>query len=177
MNEDTVKSILLAKQLGAQQYEAFVSDRIVNCKLPVTDTLPRNSLVLFHTQLNKKCSKSLFKTIQMKKDCQLFARLFIACQSTGLKVILFCSKTILFCCHCYAKKLDQFLGIVVFLSTRLLDSSPRATRTYSFKLLQNYWSHTMSSLSTSASCDLRNGIKLLSTYSPNVLGLQWQLHQ
>ena len=92
MNEDAVKSILLAKQLGAQQYETFVSDRIVNCKLPVTDTLPQNSLVLFHTQLNKKCSKSLFKTVQMKKDCQLFARLFIACQSRESDLKLFFSR-------------------------------------------------------------------------------------
>jgi len=91
MNEDAVKSIFLAKQLGTQQYEGFVSERIVNCKLPIRDTLPRNNLVLFHTQLNKKCSKSLFKSVQLKKDCQLFARLFIACQSRESDLELFCS--------------------------------------------------------------------------------------
>jgi len=45
MNEDAVKSIFLAKELGTQQYEAFVAERIINCKLPITDTLPLNNLI------------------------------------------------------------------------------------------------------------------------------------
>ena len=81
MNESAVKSILSAKQLGIQQHEAFVTDRIINSKLPITDTLTRNNLVLFHNQSDKKSSKSLFKTTTLKKDCQLFSRLYIACQS------------------------------------------------------------------------------------------------
>ena len=101
MNEDAVKSIFLAKQLDAQQYAAFVSNRVINCKLPITDTLPRNNLVLFHTQLNKKCSKLLLKTVQLKKDCQLFARLFIACQSRESDLeIFFLMKINLYPQHC-----------------------------------------------------------------------------
>jgi len=62
MNE---KSIFLAKQFSTQQYEAFVSDRIINFNLAKTDTLQQNNLVSFHNRLNKKCSKSIFKTVQL----------------------------------------------------------------------------------------------------------------
>ena len=43
---------LLAKELNAQQYEAFIAERIVDCKLPITDTLSQSDLVLFHTHFN-----------------------------------------------------------------------------------------------------------------------------
>ena len=45
MDED---AILSAKQLGIMQHEAFVADRIINSKLPITNTLTRNNLHLFH---------------------------------------------------------------------------------------------------------------------------------
>ena len=69
MDED---AILSAKQLGIMQHEAFVADRIINSKLPITDTLTRNNLCLFHNKTKKKDSKSLFKTATLKKDSQLF---------------------------------------------------------------------------------------------------------
>ena len=77
MNEDAVKSIFSAKQLGTQQCEAFVADRIVNCQLAITDTLPRNNLVLFHTQLNKRAQNHYLKqqhsrkTVNCLLDCLL----------------------------------------------------------------------------------------------------------
>ena len=49
--------------------------------MPITNTLTRNNLLLFHNKPNKKNPKSLFKTTSLRKDCQLFSRLFIACQS------------------------------------------------------------------------------------------------
>ena len=40
MTEDAIQSILLAKELGAIQYQEFVADKIINSKVPITDTLP-----------------------------------------------------------------------------------------------------------------------------------------
>ena len=39
MDEDSMKSILSAKQLGIMQHETFVVNRIVDSKIPITDTL------------------------------------------------------------------------------------------------------------------------------------------
>ena len=80
-DEDSVKSILSTKQLGVKQHQTFVEDRIANSKHLITDTLPRNNLSLFHNKPKRKDLKSAFKAITLKKDCQLFSRLYIACQS------------------------------------------------------------------------------------------------
>ena len=40
MTEDAIQSILSAKELCAIQYQEFVADRIINSKVPITDTLP-----------------------------------------------------------------------------------------------------------------------------------------
>ena len=48
-------------------YQEFVADRIINSKVPITDTLARNNLLLFHNKPNKKNPKSLFKTTSLKK--------------------------------------------------------------------------------------------------------------
>ena len=80
MTKDAIQSILSAKELGGIQYQEFVADRIINSKVSITDTLPRNNLLLFHNKPHKKNPKSLFKTTSLK-NCQLFSRLYIACQS------------------------------------------------------------------------------------------------
>ena len=72
MTEDAIQSILSAKELGAIQYQEFVADRIINSKVPITDTLPRNNLLLFHNKPHKKNHKSLFKTTSLKKTVSFF---------------------------------------------------------------------------------------------------------
>ena len=81
MDEDSVKSILSAKQLGIIQHETFAADRIVDSKIPITDTLKRNNLPLFHNKPKRKDLKSASKVTALKKDSQLFSRLYITCQS------------------------------------------------------------------------------------------------
>ena len=80
MDEDSVKFILSAKQLGIMQHENFAVDRIVDSKIPITDTLKRNNLPLFHNKPKRKDLKSASKVTALKKDSQLFSRLYIACQ-------------------------------------------------------------------------------------------------
>ena len=80
MYNRATESVLLAKQTGISQYETFVADRITSCKIPLTDTIARNNLVLFHSHV-EKYSKLLSKANALKRDCHLFSRLYIACQA------------------------------------------------------------------------------------------------
>ena len=82
MHDKAVQSVMSAKQLGIEQYHAFVADRIIsNNNAAITDTLSKNSLPLFHSHVQNENSKSHSKAITLKRDCPLFSRLYIACQS------------------------------------------------------------------------------------------------
>ena len=82
MHDKAVQSVMSAKQLGIEQYHAFVADRIIsNNNAAITDTLSKNSLPLFHSHVQNENSKSHSKAITLKRDCHLFSRLYIACQS------------------------------------------------------------------------------------------------
>uniref|UniRef100_H3APT7 Uncharacterized protein n=1 Tax=Latimeria chalumnae TaxID=7897 RepID=H3APT7_LATCH len=80
MDDTVVKSIRSTKLLGSMPYEAYVAERIANNRWPITDTI-RKKLPLFHNPPEKAHSKSQFQTAALKKDCQLFSKLYIACQS------------------------------------------------------------------------------------------------
>lgn len=80
MYNRATESVLSAKQTGISQYETFVADKITSSKVPLTDTIARNNLVLFHSHVEKD-SKLLSKANALKRDCYLFSRLYIACQA------------------------------------------------------------------------------------------------
>ena len=82
MHDKAIQSVMSAKQLGIEQYHAFVADRIIsNNNAAITDTLSKNSLPLFHSHVQNENSKSHTKAVTLKRDCHLFSRLYIACQS------------------------------------------------------------------------------------------------
>ena len=83
MHGKAIESVMSAKQLGIEQYCTYVADRIVsNNNAPITDTIPKNSLPLFHSHVqSRENPKSHSKAITLKRDCHLFSRLYIACQS------------------------------------------------------------------------------------------------
>ena len=82
MHDKAVQSVMSAKQLGIEQYHVFVADRIIsNNNAAITDTLSKNSLPLFHSHVQNENSKSHYKAITLKRDCHLFSRLYIICQS------------------------------------------------------------------------------------------------
>ena len=82
MNDKAIESVMSAKQLGIEQYHNFIADRIVsNNNEAITDTLSKTSLSLFHSHVQRQVSKSHSKAISLKRDCHLFSRLYIACQS------------------------------------------------------------------------------------------------
>ena len=79
----SVQAVALAELASyIEQYHAFVADRIIsNNNAAITDTLSKNSLPLFHSHVQNENSKSHSKAITLKRDCHLFSRLYIACQS------------------------------------------------------------------------------------------------
>jgi hypothetical protein len=75
---DTVHRI---EQLGLEQYENYVEERLINHTKPITDPLKRNNLPLFsRPPIREKSSKQL-QLSSLKNNCSLFSRLYIASQT------------------------------------------------------------------------------------------------
>jgi hypothetical protein len=68
-------------ELGRNQCEKFIQERLVEQKTPLDEPITRNKLDFFSTTSRKKKSKVNQKLSSMKSDCSLFSRLFIACQT------------------------------------------------------------------------------------------------
>ena len=74
---DTLDQI---EKLGLDQYETYVSERLVNQMVPITDPIKRNNLHLFsRPSVRQKSSKEL-QLSSLKNNCSLFSRLYIASQ-------------------------------------------------------------------------------------------------
>ena len=71
MTEGAVQSILSAKELGATQHQEFVADRVINSKVPITDTLPQNNLLLFYNKPSKKPLNRFLRQV-LKKTVSFF---------------------------------------------------------------------------------------------------------
>ena len=80
MPKHVIDAIKSAHQLGIAQYEAFVKERLDTCQIPLTNTIPRNKLPLFGTYVQTSLPNKT-KVSALKSDCNLFARLYLACQT------------------------------------------------------------------------------------------------
>lgn len=81
MNIEVVNTIKIARDIGNDQFKRFIADRIQSNTKSIMDKITRNNLPLFKNQQPKKASKSQEQISSLKKDCQLFSRLYIGCQS------------------------------------------------------------------------------------------------
>ncbi|XP_045131595.1 uncharacterized protein LOC123516404 [Portunus trituberculatus] len=81
MDEEAAKSVRQAEELGVQQYQSFVEERLVNGSKPLSDRITKNKLQLFGQPPARGKSQSTSKLQSLKSDCSLFSRLYIACQS------------------------------------------------------------------------------------------------
>ena len=81
MDEEAAKSVRQAEELGVQQYQSFVEERLVNGSKPLSDRITKNKLQLFGQPPARSNSQSTSKLQSLKSDCSLFSRLYIACQS------------------------------------------------------------------------------------------------
>jgi hypothetical protein len=76
---DTVRKVTT---LGEDQYSKFVEERLSKCSKPVTDVLKKNKLPLLSRSTVKTApSKGKLQLQAMKSDCNLFSRLYLACQA------------------------------------------------------------------------------------------------
>ncbi len=75
---DTFKDI---EQLGLDQYETYVEERLVKRTKAIADPIKRNNLYLFsRPPVHKESSKQL-QLLSLKNNCSLFSRLYIASQT------------------------------------------------------------------------------------------------
>jgi hypothetical protein len=83
MDESVTKTVRKVEAVGQEQYVTFVDERLSKCVKPITETLPKNKLPLFSCPTVKSPSKGKLQLKSLKSDCNLFARLYVACQARG----------------------------------------------------------------------------------------------
>ena len=72
-----------AKEKGQSMYDKYVEEQLNKQTQykPVTDTIQRCNLPLFRTREKRPSSKTSSLVTDLKSDCRLFSRLYIACQA------------------------------------------------------------------------------------------------
>ena len=78
--ESAVSRMCHIESLGKEQCEIFISERLVEKKKPLTDPITRNKLSFFTTSFQRS-SKAIQQLSSMKRDCSLFSRMYISCQT------------------------------------------------------------------------------------------------
>eukprot|EP00794_Sanderia_malayensis_P004062 gene4062-4614_t len=81
MDEESARSVKIARDAGATQYREFKVERLITGKTSVHEPIKRNKFSLFRNKNSIKTSSSKLKLTTMKQDCQLFSRLYVVCQS------------------------------------------------------------------------------------------------
>jgi len=70
-----------AKRIGQEQFEAFTRECMLDRTKAVDDPIPRNKLKVFSTSTLRSQSKNQQQLASIKNDRELFARLYIGCQT------------------------------------------------------------------------------------------------
>lgn len=81
MNSDVVEAVTNVEKTGLDMYSSYVECRLKDRTTPITDPIAKNKLPLFSNSDEKVQSKDKSKILQLKNDCSLFSRLYIACQN------------------------------------------------------------------------------------------------
>ncbi|KAK3740395.1 hypothetical protein QZH41_000916 [Actinostola sp. cb2023] len=81
MSSAVVQTVKNVVKIGQEQYDSYVRNRLqIERSKPITDTIKKNNLPLVHNSARKDQSKQKAKIAELKNDCSLFSRLYIACQ-------------------------------------------------------------------------------------------------
>ena len=83
MDASVIETIRKITSLGREQYKKFVEERLQQSLKPTTETLSKNNLPLFSRPTINSPSKEKLQLAALKKDRDLFMRLYIACQTRG----------------------------------------------------------------------------------------------
>ena len=76
-----VETVMNAKRIGQEQFEAFTRECVLHRTKAVDDPIPRNKLKVFSTSTPRSQSKDQQQLASIKNDSELFARLYIGCQT------------------------------------------------------------------------------------------------
>ena len=79
--EPVAVTVRKVETIGQEQYSKFVDERLSKCMTPVGDPLPKNKLPLFSRPAVKAPSKGKLQLQSMQSDCNIFSRLYLACQA------------------------------------------------------------------------------------------------
>ncbi|KAL8561191.1 hypothetical protein ACOMHN_029262 [Nucella lapillus] len=74
-----VETVMNAKRIGQEQFEAFTRECLL--AKAVDDPIPRNKLKVFSTSTPRIQSKGQQQLASVKNDRELFARMYIGCQT------------------------------------------------------------------------------------------------
>ena len=69
------------KKTGQEQYDTFVTERLVTQTRPVNDPIKRNNFPLFSRPPIREKSRAKHQLSSLKSDCSLFSSLYISCQT------------------------------------------------------------------------------------------------
>ena len=76
-----VQTVREIEKTGQDQYNKYMTERVVERTIPVSDPINRNKMPLFSKPPLRAPSKSKQIVTSLKNDCALFSRLYIACQT------------------------------------------------------------------------------------------------
>ena len=70
-----------AEEIGQKQYEVFMTNRLIEQSVPLSEPIKKNKLLMFSRLPPREKSKASLQVTSLKNDVALFSRLYIACQS------------------------------------------------------------------------------------------------
>ncbi|KAL8599495.1 hypothetical protein ACOMHN_065946 [Nucella lapillus] len=76
-----VETVMNAKMIGQEQFEAFTRECLLDRTKAVDDPIPRNKLKVFSTSTPRSQSKGQQQLASVKNDSELFAHMYIGCQT------------------------------------------------------------------------------------------------
>ena len=82
-DKDVVNTVNSIETLGKSQFQEFLQSRIKTKQASIFEPIKRNKLPLFRFVKTKKSAKHQSQVAMLKKNCQLFLQLYIACQVRG----------------------------------------------------------------------------------------------
>ena len=79
-DKDFVNTVNSIETLRKSEFQEFLQRRIRTKQTSILESIKRNKLALFSFVKTKKSAKHQSRVVMLKKNCQLFSQLYIACQ-------------------------------------------------------------------------------------------------
>ena len=80
LSSETVKTLQKVEEIGEKQFNNFVNGRLKSKKESLFDPIKRNKIFLFNQPSQRISTAQKDQITTLKRSCQLFSQLYIACQ-------------------------------------------------------------------------------------------------